>query len=121
MSGNNYFYFFHPKRSLDYTFVLLQLLIKYVHTKDKLCLLKVRVYSLNLSRDAPADLPLSTQVIHVMVMYVPFQLPGEYNDPPVITAPLTYQTHFQARHIFNDANNIDQFRKYQILVVIIAP
>ena len=32
MSGNNYF--FHRKRSLDYTFVLLQLLIKYVYTNN---------------------------------------------------------------------------------------
>ena len=32
VAGNKYFYFFHRKRSLDYTFVLLQLLIKYVYT-----------------------------------------------------------------------------------------
>ena len=29
------FFFFHRKRSLDYTFVLLQLLIKYVYTNSR--------------------------------------------------------------------------------------
>ena len=63
-----------------------------------------------------ATFTLSTQLIRDLLIDVPSKLPGEHTDPAAITAPLTCQTHFQARPVLYEDNNIWQLLKYQILV-----